>query len=93
MGCCLCACADARDPNLGPSEDDLEDLRELLGVAEDPAFDTADMDEAPGPESQQELQRLLAHIDSPVSAGSDYSVLQVCAWLGLLGAAARLDST
>jgi hypothetical protein len=74
---------------MGPSDDDLADLRELLGVAEDPALDTADMDEAPDPESQQELQRLLANKDSPVSAGSDYSVLQVCAQLGLFGAAAQ----
>jgi hypothetical protein len=43
-----------------------------------------DNDDAPDPESQQELQRLLAHLHHPVSAGSDYSVLQVwkSGWAG-----------
>lgn len=59
-------------------EDDLQELRELLGVAEDPEHDTrTDGDDAPDSESRHELQRLLANLDRPVSAGSDYTVLQV----------------
>ena len=72
-------CADAREPEGAPLEDDLEELRELLGVAEQdpPVGAQVDSDDAPDAESRQELQRLLAHIHQPVSAGPDYSVLQV----------------
>jgi hypothetical protein len=59
--------------------DDLEELRELLGIAEDPQHDSVlDSDDAPDPQSQQELQRLRQHLDSPITPGSPYTVLQVC---------------
>lgn len=71
------ALADAREQD-DSLADDLEELRELLGVAEDPELDTgAQWGDAPDPESQHELQRLLAHLHSPVSAGSPHTVLQV----------------
>jgi hypothetical protein len=71
--------ADAQEQVGAALEDDLEELRELLGIPADPSWDTHhhDEDDAPDPESRHELQRLLAHLDSPVSAGSDYTVLQV----------------
>lgn len=80
----VAAYADVREPQGAPLEDDLEELRELLGVAEDPPVDAqVDSDDAPDAESQQELQRLLAHVHHPVSAGSDYSVLQVWQVVGI----------
>lgn len=74
----MLADAQEQDENIA---DDLEELRELLGVAEDPEHDTAAHgDDAPDSESRHELQRLRAHLDSPVSAGSEYTVLQVQYW-------------
>jgi hypothetical protein len=81
------AYADTRGPEGASLEDDLEELRELLGVAEadPPVGAQVDSDDAPDAESHQELQRLLAHLHDPVSAGSDYSVLQV--WRSVWGGA------
>lgn len=72
--------ADAQEQADAALEDDLEQLRELLGIPADPSLDTSadDEDDAPDPGSRHELQRLQANFNSPVSAGSDYTVLQVC---------------
>lgn len=71
--------ADAQEQADAAVDDDLEELRALLGVTQDPTLDTQaqDGDDATDPESQRELQCLLAHLHSPVSAGSDYTVMQV----------------
>ena len=59
----MLAYADVREPQGASLEDDLEELRELLGVAEEapPVGAQVDNDDAPAPESQQELQRWLPH--------------------------------
>lgn len=78
-GGCKCCLFAAVHTDIGqPETDDLEALREFLGVAADPLLDDETAtDDAPDNESRSELQRLLAHLHDPVLPGSQYTVLQV----------------
>lgn len=76
--CLLLFAADAHEHTDDCTEDDLAELRELLGVAEDPALDDGgDSDDCPDTQSGPELQRLLQNLHSAVTPGSPYTVLQV----------------
>mgnify|MGYP001806465431 FL=1 len=76
--CCCLPLAEAQEDLEEAVDDYLDELRDLLGVPADSDWQQQeDVDEAPDPESRQELQRLLQHIHDPVTPGAPYTVLQV----------------
>ena len=75
----FCSClplAEAQEDLEEAVDDYLDELRDLLGVPADADWQQQeDVDEAPDPESRQELQRLLQHIHDPVTPGAPYTLL------------------
>lgn len=90
----FCSClplAEAQEDLEEAVDDYLDELRDLLGVPADSDWQQQeDVDEAPDPESRQELQRLLQHIHDPVTPGAPYTLLQVCVACFYLASSCRV---